>query len=333
MKSILKILNNEKGVVAVIVGLLIVGFIGMLALVVDVGSMYEARRVDQTAADAAALAGAQELPDFPAEAKNKAQAYAQTYGNVTLPLEKIVISDNNHKIEVNPEITTPLFFSGITQKTISARAVAEVFSPLYLEGLVPFVVLKSALSFGSPTVLKSNTATKKENEKTPGQFQAMDYLDGDLWDDPNPPKGDGAKVYEYYIEHGYGGGICLNETEKVEPGNMAVPTGDGIKARIGTDTCTLGMVAEIRNGELYGKDLNCPRIVLVPFTDKFPENPSDKLTITGFYAFFITNVVVGKVKGQDQAEVTGQFIENLIITSSDDVTEYTDGIKVIRLIE
>ena len=98
MNNILKRLKNEKGQVAVIVGLLIVSFIGMLALVVDVGSMYEVRRVDQTAADAAALAGAQELPDFPDEARNKAQEYAQAHGNVTLPTEEpyIIISDSNN---------------------------------------------------------------------------------------------------------------------------------------------------------------------------------------------------------------------------------------------
>jgi hypothetical protein len=347
MKKNLKIFCEQKGQVAVIVGLLLTSIIGMLALVVDVGSMYEVRRVAQTAADAAALAGAQELPDFPDDARSKAQEFAQNHGNITLPLEEpyIIISDSNSDgqsdtIEVHPyDDQTPLFFSGNPTRTTAAMAIAKIFSPESLKGLVPFVVLEEALEFGDPTILKQNANSKKESEKISGQFQAMDFMDDDdPWDDPNPPPGGGAGAYSYYIENGYGGKIFLDETEEVESGNMAGPTGAGIEARIGDDTCTLEDVAIMRENdegelELYVIDPGCPRIVLVPFTDEFPENPSDNLTITGFGVFFIMDVAVEEEKGQDSALVTGQFIENLTIKSSGEIEEYTGGIKVIRMIE
>ena len=51
--------------------------VGMAALVVDGGSWYQADRQLQTAADAAALAGAQHLPTEQTEARTVALDYAQ----------------------------------------------------------------------------------------------------------------------------------------------------------------------------------------------------------------------------------------------------------------
>jgi hypothetical protein len=58
--------SGQSGQVAVLVGILMVSLVGMAAFVVDTGSIYSTRRYLQTAADAAALAGAQELPDWDA---------------------------------------------------------------------------------------------------------------------------------------------------------------------------------------------------------------------------------------------------------------------------
>ena len=338
MNMFCKKFKNEKGQVAVIVGILIIPLVMMLSYVVDVGSMYQTRRNAQTAADAAALAGAQNLPENPDGAISKAIEYAQYHGNVTLTEEEIQISENNTKIVVSPtDSSTPLFFSGIfgvDSATIGATATAKVYSPTGLKGLVPFVVLEMPLSYGDTVVLKSNAISKKESEKMAGQFQAMDYLtDGDPWDDLNPPNGGGGNLYNYYIENGYGGEVRLDETEEVLSGNKAGPTGQAIEDRIGLDTCTLGDVTEIKDGILTVTNPSCPRIVIVPFTNEFPENPSDNLIITGFGVFFITDVVVTMEKGQDKAEVTGQFIDAMLVTSSGGITDYTSGIKVIRLID
>ncbi|MHC4322014.1 MAG: pilus assembly protein TadG-related protein, partial [Planctomycetota bacterium] len=54
-------LNNKRGVVAVIVGILLVVLIGFTALSVDVGHLYVVHNELQNAADAGALAGARFL--------------------------------------------------------------------------------------------------------------------------------------------------------------------------------------------------------------------------------------------------------------------------------
>ena len=59
----MRIVRDESGQSIPMVVVFLVVLIGMLALVVDVGSWFRAQRQLQTTADAAALAGAYGLPD------------------------------------------------------------------------------------------------------------------------------------------------------------------------------------------------------------------------------------------------------------------------------
>lgn len=67
--------HGERGQALVIVVLFLVVLLGMAAMVIDVGYAYYAHRSLQAQADAAALAGAQELPD-PARAEALAYEYS-----------------------------------------------------------------------------------------------------------------------------------------------------------------------------------------------------------------------------------------------------------------
>ncbi len=53
--------EEQSGAIAIIIAIMISVLIGFTAIAVDVGYLYEVRRQLQSAADAAALAGAQEL--------------------------------------------------------------------------------------------------------------------------------------------------------------------------------------------------------------------------------------------------------------------------------
>lgn len=64
--------EDDSGAVAVIVAILLVVFLGFAALVVDMGQWYNVRRQLQSAADAAALAGCQEL----AQGESNSQIWA-----------------------------------------------------------------------------------------------------------------------------------------------------------------------------------------------------------------------------------------------------------------
>ena len=68
---------RDDGATAVTVAILVFVLLGLAAIVVDLGSLYTERAKLQTAADSAALAGAQQLPDTGA-ATTGARAYAST---------------------------------------------------------------------------------------------------------------------------------------------------------------------------------------------------------------------------------------------------------------
>ena len=87
-------ISNESGQVIVIFALLIVALMGMMALVIDEGSVYEVRRHLQTVADSAALAGAHELPESPDNAVQKAIEYAAING-VTITADNVEIESQN----------------------------------------------------------------------------------------------------------------------------------------------------------------------------------------------------------------------------------------------
>src|SRR3954469_13612856 len=83
--------RDESGQAIVLSAVWMVVLLGMAGLVIDVGSWYRAPRNLQSDADAAALAGAQELPDDTATAGVMAKSFAKKNG-YTLPASDISFS-------------------------------------------------------------------------------------------------------------------------------------------------------------------------------------------------------------------------------------------------
>lgn len=73
-------LADERAQVAVVSFIFVLALLSMAALVLDVGSWYRADRATQATADAAALAGAQALPDDPVQAAADALDYSARNG-------------------------------------------------------------------------------------------------------------------------------------------------------------------------------------------------------------------------------------------------------------
>jgi Flp pilus assembly protein TadG len=119
-------LGRESGQTLVIVVLFLPVLIGFCALVLDVGNWYAQKRFVQNAADAAVLAGAQDLPNTSA-----AQAQAQDYvtrngGGVTS-----VTFPTSTKIRVTVTRNVPTYFAkifGLASVNVAAKAVATRFS-------------------------------------------------------------------------------------------------------------------------------------------------------------------------------------------------------------
>lgn len=176
--------KSEGGAVAIIVTLLITAFIGFLALVVDVGYMYEMRRQLQSAADAAALAGMTEKIKGGSDAEVLAVAndYAEQNDLIGLPDTLTVletapqteITDSYVKIGVSKDAN--LVFAnifGISNRVIHAQAKAKRVYVTGAKGLIPWGV----------SIIRATRATASVN----GVTTELTYNSGaDTWDGDLP---------------------------------------------------------------------------------------------------------------------------------------------------
>jgi Flp pilus assembly protein TadG len=134
--------QDERGQVIVLMVLMMVVLLGFAALVVDVGYAYYAHRALQSSADAAALAGAQELPNA-TQAEIIARQYSSSAGNknnkgningvTTTVTTKCVVSLGGcapmNAVVVLEQAPTKTFFAGLLGLpafTIKAQATASM---------------------------------------------------------------------------------------------------------------------------------------------------------------------------------------------------------------
>jgi Putative Flp pilus-assembly TadE/G-like len=133
--------RNERGQVFVLSAVIMTALVGMTALVLDVGSWFRGQRQLQATADAAALAGAQALPDSTNTATQWALSYANDNGGGVLAAD--VTFNGSNQISVVARKQSPGFFSrifGINLVDVNAKAVARVDSPQQAKYVAPMVV-------------------------------------------------------------------------------------------------------------------------------------------------------------------------------------------------
>jgi Flp pilus assembly protein TadG len=122
--------SDNRGQTTVLTLVFMTVLLGMAALVLDVGSWYRSDRALQQTADAAALAGAQALPQSTGDASNLAIEYAGKNGG-GLSGAGIAFSGQqltNDTIKVNMTKQAPGFFSsvlGLNGATVGAHASAR----------------------------------------------------------------------------------------------------------------------------------------------------------------------------------------------------------------
>lgn len=120
--------KNDGGQAAVLTILFTTVLLGMAAAVLDVGHWYRDDRKIQATMDAAALAGAQALPDDSVEAKALASAYADKNGGGLDDVEISATSVADDTIKVDGSRPSEGFFTrlfGIDSVTVRATAKAR----------------------------------------------------------------------------------------------------------------------------------------------------------------------------------------------------------------
>jgi Flp pilus assembly protein TadG len=327
---------RQKGQVAVIVTMLIVCLLGAVALVIDIGSLYQKRGFFQSVADASALAGVQELPENRDAAVVAAADYAARnnvdiiYNCRDFTSEEIEISST---LSTNDTITValsnreaPLYFAKIFgQDTVSlgAFATAMVGEPVQLYYVVPWLAI---IPEGTIWEEYLDPGTEKIIHGDPDE---SDFL---AWDSTDEPGG-WLSRYRDRIINGYS-----------EP----LKEGDAIYARIINPSQTRNATYD-RVGWTFDpfNDLvtyidgiiklaeNDTQFVIVPvsYEVEVPHHANDKWSEEVEIIAFAPFVLTGIEGHGSNTRVVGRFIHQAVIVTSSDIKAFGQaGIKAIRLI-
>ena len=217
-----KISQGQKGQAIVLVALMIVALTGMLAMSIDVGNSYSQRRMLQTAADAAAMAGthlameqvmnAGGSQNYTAQ-RNTAVLFANRNGASAPDTITIVWVDNTGaafandvsnlpvippgkvaqgmKVTIAANRNTFLFRAlGILQIGVTVSAMAQFGTANALVGASPLLMNNDTISSGNPTLYIPVLVTT-DNGGPPccsaGQLDSLGYLIPAAFVAPAPP--------------------------------------------------------------------------------------------------------------------------------------------------
>ena len=189
--------KNERGQALVTVALMSVFLLAIMAVAADIGFVWLQRRNLQNAADAAALAGAQQLPEDPALAKTNAELWAAknasglTYNVAEVFTAPGSITGNDSVRATVKKNSTSLFGAslGFGDKQITAHAAARVRgAQLPGPGVIPLAINEDTYnatgSPGDPACLQPNqypdlcrVTLKEYAQNNSGSSSAFGYLD------------------------------------------------------------------------------------------------------------------------------------------------------------
>ena len=183
--TLLRVIVDERGAVLALVAITLPLLLAAMALAIDLGMLFTARAEAQRAADAAALAGAQEfLKAPPAEAEGPARRYAYEFAGRN-KIRNVSIDSSEVSVEV---------FSAqrVVRVTISRRAVPTWFARIFGVTSVPIgaVAAAEASPAGSVKCVKP-------------------FAVPDLWDDRNND-GKYEPGIDVYQPHGDDFGPCVS---------------------------------------------------------------------------------------------------------------------------
>jgi Flp pilus assembly protein TadG len=172
----------ERGQALVLMVLLMVALLGLATLVVDAGSWFRSKRQLQSTADAAALAGAQALPNSPGNASALAQQYATKNAPDLSSADYSIRSDlaPNDQITVHVTRNAPGFFArifGLASVQVGATATAEAKTMAQARHVAPITVKNThpmLSGSGCPCFGPGNETTIPLRTGAPGGFALVD---------------------------------------------------------------------------------------------------------------------------------------------------------------
>ncbi|HXF50070.1 MAG TPA: pilus assembly protein TadG-related protein [Dehalococcoidia bacterium] len=361
-------MRSERGQVLPLVAGLIVVLLGMTALAVDIGGFVAHRRSLQNAADAMALAAAQELADPVTSSVrqaviDRATQWGEKNGIDPDEIEEIRVipkSGQNPNPEVQVRIREDHRFVfaraiGITSHDVTASAGAIKTTPGGTSGVVPWALLNSEVQGAIPGALV--TLKYDANNPMTGNFGPI-RIDG---------SGSGncgqSDKYCSGVKYGSDSTICSqaavsagtcqeNAPEcsgascQTQPGNVVGATRQAVDWRLAkTDPAcdAFGEVFSDPDGDhVYQIAQQCnpfipgskssERVVIIPLISNFGPG-SQPVTITGFVLAFLEGYDAGKCQG-NACEIKARFVQAELTTGAlTGVYDEDALLKFVRLVE
>lgn len=314
--------ERQTGQATVITVLFMTVLIAMAAAVLDVGSWYRADRALQSTVDAAALAGAQALPENPVQAELLALQYAEKNGG-NVDVTEISITSTTFgpdTITVDAEAPTPGFFArlfGIDSVTVAARAKARAGGISEAQYVAPIVVHED-------TVLAKGVCKKGLDTPACAEFElSYDHLKNGKGKDGGPDASGSFGFINLTGEGGVGsselGDWILNGLNEYMPlGNYTTSTGNPFSSN------NIKGALEKRLGEN-------PVLLFPIYKTITGTGDNAEYKIVGWVAFHITGMNLAgnneKIKGWFE-----QVIWDGILTQSGSGSLLT-GVKAVELVE
>lgn len=344
---------GERGQVLIFAVLLLPILLGMTGMAVDIGSYASERRTLQNAADAIALAAAQELPDSSA-ATAEANSYAAKNG-IDPASMTLSITGGNTAPKVTVVLTDGHEFAfmgilGVSDKDVGARAAAVKVSFGGSAGIVPWSVTQATVDAspnGSEVVMKYDA-----DGGNLGNFGAI-RIDGP-----------GASTYNTSVRYGSSTVACAESTPNCvvgacpgtypstcaetspecdgpectpETGNVIGPTRTGVDFRMNNTMAACDTfdeafgppdadgIYQLNNGcnpwiDGPGKcqtstSICSRRVIIIPVVDNFGNGASDPATIQRFALVFLEGYDSGKCQG-NSCEIKGRFVKAEMTTGA-----------------
>jgi Flp pilus assembly protein TadG len=264
----------KRGQMLVILTILIPVLLGVVAMAVDISTFDWTWSRMQSAADAAVLAGASNLPTSPSRAIATATAYAITDGMVAAEVSTPVVAADNLSISITLTRSVPYYFGrvlGLTASPVVVTATAALFTTGSVTGSMPI-----GLSFQT-TYAYGQAITLQPGGGTANSWGALAL------------GCTGASCYSNNLANGYPGTLTVGDTVQNDPGNKTGPTGTGIAARI-----TAGQTVD-PGGTWSDHTMTDPRAVIVPVVDWTGCSGSCNGPIMGFSSIWIVGGSGGSI--------------------------------------
>ncbi|HWL25865.1 MAG TPA: pilus assembly protein TadG-related protein [Ureibacillus sp.] len=290
MKKIIhRIIKNESGNVLVLVAALMITLIGLTALVIDGGRLYLEKSTLQKAADAAALAGAQELPNDTLSAETHAKSITIS-NNVQIGNSTVEFADNKMWIRVtntsNVELTFGKIF-GISSVPVTATAKVDLNPLTSATGVIPL-----GLDFGDYDKWKHCTEISLKLPSPSGHTDPTEECNGSnqLGSGNTGPldiTGSGGNNFRSDLANGAQVEVWVGKELNTETGTMTGPTKQGIKERV--DACKGIYSYDANTFDTNPPPNNCAQVVVVPLYTIIESNNNQikKVKIVGFATLFI----------------------------------------------